>query len=452
MKLWKRVCQVFVLGLLMSLIPASAALAQTGGPPDPEISEYKTHDDLLLEIGQLVPEFGGKYVSVDGDTLHVHVLAGQEDVLDAEEVKQAIESVHLSFTDGREVSLIPAQFTMTQLHGWYTLMQDSVWAIPEVTMTDLQEAENRIDIGVHDLNARERVEAAVTALDIPSEAVAIHQAGRVTFDSHKLDSAIPGGKLEGGYQIAAQLTTSLQKLCTLGFPVERVDPDKSATTKGFITAGHCTEDTRTTPWDGGEDGIKFYQPSHNGTFIGTEVTDPYFSRDLNGCPSGRLCRFSDSAFIELESKIDLSLGKIAKPTGGGTTVSHSDSFRIVSDTNVAAVGDTVHKVGKKTGQTGGRVHSTCSKINDPESILTLLCVDKVSYWSKATDSGGPVFKITNSPNTNDVELVGIHVGRKSTADDLGGTTTFAFYSPIGSIFLDLGKSYTWKACASRFNC
>lgn len=434
----------------MSLIPASAALAQTGGPPDPGISEYKTHDDLLLEIAQLVPEFGGKYVSEDGATLHVHVLAGQEDVLDAEEVKQAIESVHPSFTDGREVSLIPAQFTMTQLHGWYTLMQDSVWAIPEVTMTDLQEAENRIDIGIDDLAAKERIEAKLTALGIPLEAIAIHRAGRVRFNNHKLDEAIPGGKLEGGYQIGGRIITSRftgTHLCTLGFPVERVDPATSATTKGFITVGHCTQDTITKPWDGGVQSTGFYQPSHSATHIGTEVTDPEVSSSLTGCPSGMKCRRTDSAFIELEPGIDFSLGKIAKPTGGGTTVSHTHSFRIVSDTSVAAVGDTVHKVGKETGQTGGRVHRTCYK-HEYWFDITVLCLDGASYAKKGGDSGGPVFRITNSPNTNDVQLVGIHTGEQRIVDDLGGTTTFAVYSPVGSIYLDLGKSYTWNACVS----
>ncbi len=64
-----------------------------GGPEGAGPAGYKTHDELLLDIGTRVPEFGGMFRSADNSILYVYVLDGQQDILNTEEVKQAIESV-----------------------------------------------------------------------------------------------------------------------------------------------------------------------------------------------------------------------------------------------------------------------------------------------------------------------------------------------------------------------
>jgi hypothetical protein len=81
------------------------------------------------------------------------------------------------------------------------------------------------------------------------------------------------------------------------------------------------------------------------------------------------------------------------------------------------------------------------------SKIVQLCQDRVSAGVAGGDSGSPVFKITNSPQTNDVTLFGILWG--------GALDGSSFtYSPINNI--QNGKSNTelgpLTTCASGFSC
>jgi hypothetical protein len=378
------------------------------------------------------------YFSKGNSVVNVYVLEGSEHILDTEEVKEAIEDVvKAGITARREIRLIPAQYSMTQLYEWYELMRPTVWAHPGIVMTDLNEGKNRIELGVESLEGVEELRDSLEDLGIPRKAVVIVQGERARYDTHTLRDNATGGDLEGGYMISRPGTVpGVALACTLGFIVER------AGQAGLITNAHCTATL------GSVDGNLFYQPDHirNRDAIGTETKDQGFKSGLPGCGSGNLCRYSDSAFIELGSEVDYNLGAIAKPTGRGqTAVDHNAKFRIVSDSWFPMMGDIVHKVGRGTGWTSGSVIQTCTAAPAiPGSFdRWFLCQTKANYGASGTDSGSPVFQITNSPNTNDVKLVGVHWGHV-----LGVPT----YSPIGNVYLDLGPSLVWNACDSAFNC
>ena len=119
-----------VLAILVLLAVMAVTFGISAGRDDDasaQIEEFKTHDDLLLDVANLVPEFGGKFISEDGDILYVHVLEGSEETLHPEHVKRAIEGSFTSrVTEGRELRLIPAKYSMHQLHEWYSEMQDVV--------------------------------------------------------------------------------------------------------------------------------------------------------------------------------------------------------------------------------------------------------------------------------------------------------------------------------------
>ena len=142
-----------------------------------------------------------------------------------------------------------------------------------------------------------------------------------------------------------------------------------------------------------------------------------------------------------------SLGKLAKPTGEwSTVVDHAETFRIVRDTSIPTVGQTVNKVGKTTGWTSGRVLETCRNrrpTNDTEDNRMLLCQHRASYPFLLGDSGSPVFRIVDSPATNDVHLAG-----------LAWAATFAgsFYSPVIKVHGELDSESVWNSCASGFGC
>ena len=305
-------------------------------------------------------------------------------------------------------------------------------------MADLREGKNRIEIGVERLDAVPALEAVLTSLNIPREAVHIAEVEREVFASHTVRERATGGEMEGGYQIARQ-TTGGDGVCTLGFNTKRDG------VKGFVTAGHCTEGN--DDWIGSEDRVRIYQPDtgNSANLIGEEMKDPPLVSTHSDCPSGDICRFSDSAFIRLKSGVDQNLGKIAKPTSiGSISVDHNSKYRIVSDSYSAVENSTVHFVGRTLGLRGGRVNNTC-KIAYYSNNRTILCQYGVVDTAMAGgDSGAPVFQITNSPNHNDVRLLGIVIAKS-------GSRSYT-YSPIGSVYNELGRSASWDSCDPSQDC
>lgn len=285
----KTVRVIAVFGLLIILALTVAAGGDTDDGASREAVKYKTHDDLLLDIGRRVPEFGGMYLAEDNSVLYVYVLDGAKSSLGIEEVKRAIDDVLKdSPTQRRELRLIPARYSMLQLYEWYAKLQSFVFTNPNVVMTDLDEGRNRIEIGVDSLEETGALEKLLASADIPRKAVVFQVRARPQLAAHSLQDRATGGAMEGGYQITGQGLFA----CTLGFNVVR------GGVAGLVTAGHCTDPTP-HDWLGGVDGTEFFQPSSgvNGTAIGEETIDPDFSSDPPLCEAGKVCRYSDAAFI-----------------------------------------------------------------------------------------------------------------------------------------------------------
>ena len=129
---------------------------------------------------------------------------------------------------------------------------------------------------------------------------------------------------------------------------------------------------------------------------------------------------------------------IARPALDSYLWNGTDVYRVTSE-EAPLVGNPVNKVGRTTGRTKGSISETCVSIPVADTDITLLCQSRASYLSNSGDSGSPVFRVTNSPSTNDVALVEIH---------WGGSGSF---SPIGGIqrSSELGALQT---CGSGFSC
>ena len=103
----------------------------------------------------------------------------------------------------------------------------------------------------------------------------------------------------------------------------------------------------------------------------------------------------------------------------------------------------VHFVGATSGLRSGTVDATCELVTYTNN-RRILCQNKVRNSHVAGgDSGVPVFRITDKPNTNDVRLLGIVIAKA-----MNGYT----YSPIGNIYYDLGSSLSWDSCDPSRNC
>jgi len=274
-----------------------------------------------------------------------------------------------------------------------------------------------LEVGVVGVNVVQAVQQRLAGLGIPLERVRIV----VTKPIHELatlrDSVRP---LVGGLQIAF-VKGGLTYLCTLGFIAV-----KGGVT-GFITNSHCTSK------EFQPDGTVHHQPLPPNP-VGAEASDP----PAFNCGGGLKCRWSDSVFDQLYSGVAASLGYIASTAGvndGSITIA---GFYLIAFKHAgnAETGTTLRKVGRTTGQTEGVVTNTCADVRPIGSRVIRLCQDIVSAGTAIVaggDSGSPVFKLADKPDTAEVEveLYGVLWGGSSDG------TTFV-YSPLTNIEKDLG--------------
>lgn len=362
-------------------------------------------DEIYADIAKDIPEFAGMYI--EKDTLYINI-ADKTDALQARShlaVEQVFEKDLLTEYD---VAYRNVKYGFQQLVNWYGPFQEAVFSIKEVTGTTIDEKNNQLKVGVKNLNKKIDIEEALSATKIPSDAVEIVQIDPFIPDITLNDMIRP---LIGGLQI-----TSSSGSCTFGFGGIR------SGTWGFVTNSHCTTNM------GQNNGTIFYQGDD---YIGTESSssDPAFFSG-GACPSGKLCRYSDSAFINKSSSDSMNVGKIAKPTASDhaepISWNGTDKFRIIGE-RPSILGEVIEKVGKTTGRTDGTVSDTCfNATSSAGSNYMILCQDIGNYSAATGDSGSVVFRVTNSPTTNDVLLLGIHWGSS------GSTRA---YSPIKKIKL-----------------
>jgi hypothetical protein len=274
-----------------------------------------------------------------------------------------------------------------------------------------------LEVGVVGVNVVQAVQQRLAGLGIPLERVRIV----VTKPIHELatlrDSVRP---LVGGLQIAF-VKGGLTYLCTLGFIAV-----KGGVT-GFITNSHCTSK------EFQPDGTVHHQPLPQNP-VGAEASDP----PAFNCGGGLKCRWSDSVFDQLYGGVAVSFGYIASTAGvndGSITIAglYLIAFKHAGN---AETGTTLRKVGRTTGQTEGVVTNTCADVRPIGSRVIRLCQDIVSGGTAIVaggDSGSPVFKLADNPDTAEVEveLYGVLWGGSSDG------TTFV-YSPLTNIEKDLG--------------
>jgi hypothetical protein len=391
--------------LFSSLLPARA---------QEQLPHVPTIDDLFTEVGNCFPAFGGLYVDPDTDTLYVWVLPGGEEHLD--QLDTAITQV---FGDERpmqrHIEPLKATYSFRQLKEWYERMSPRVLAIPGAVFTDIDDRNNRLTVAVEQTELTSAVEVELAATSVPREAVDIIQEAPPMPEQTLQDFRRP---VIGGIQIQRNVNPMS---CTLGFVALRQG------NTGIVTNSHCTN------VQGGVEGTIFFQEdlSAAANRAAMEFVDPcYFPANgcpapwLSGCPDGRRCRYSDSAFgLILTSS---TRGEIARPVFNTINWNQQDIFNITEKGNLAVVGSSLQKVGRTTGWTEGNVTRACVKVNQMNGNITLLCQNQANYASMPGDSGSPVFGLRTQGPVWTVSLLGIHWGAVPNS-----VPPISFYSPIG---------------------
>lgn len=308
-----------------------------------------------------------------------------------------------------------AAFDYARLEGWFAVLAPAALAVPGAVFADLDEASNRLRIGVEHAAALNGVRQILAARGVPATAVVLEQTEPIRYATTLRNRVRP---VLGGLQI-----NFTQFICTLGFNAIR------GGVNSFVTASHCSEK------QGGVQGTKYYQPLSTtaNSFIGTEVSDPAYVSGGAGCPSGRKCRFSDASRAAYASGVTFTRGRIEKTTGANNgSVTIGGSFSINAEGG-GVVGNTANKVGRTTGWSRGMISNTCVTVNVANTNITLLCQDLVNAKVGAGDSGSPVFL---GSGTGAVTLAGILWGSNVSG------TLFVF-SPMSGIEKELGSLTTF---------
>lgn len=393
--------------------PAEAGL-DTGNPsiaPQaalPQADSGETLDELFESLAETVPGFGGMFYDKEGN-LNVYLLDPTQWALTRATVSSVFGAERVPRTG---IRVLAGQYGFSDLKIWHDRMA-ALFELPGVVFTDIDEMNNCLSVGVEDLGIVRTLEQELDRLGIPRAAVGIEEAEPIVFSQTLRDRTRP---LQGGLQIAFSTF-----LCTLGFNAIHQGA------AGFVVNAHCT----VTP--GGVEGTVYHQPTTagGGDRIGVETADPlYFAGGV--CPVGKVCRYSDSAFAQRDAGVAAGLGLLERTTGLGA-IAVAGSYRIVGTVAFPLGGELLNKVGRTTGWTQGNVAATCVDAAVSNTNIVMLCQDVVGAGVGAGDSGSPVFRITDSPTPNDVELYGIlwggnvsgtefvfsSIGQVQWADELG---------------------------------
>jgi hypothetical protein len=294
-----------------------------------------------------------------------------------------------------------------------------VFELAGVVFTDADETRGRVVVGVLDRDVEGLIRATGARLGVAAQHIEVVETEPVFQVATLRDYTRP---VVAGVQIRFS-----DYVCSVGFNAIRNG------VFGFVTASHCSTQQGTV------DGTQYYQPVNQvpAEFIGTEIADPAYRRNISGCPRGRVCRYSDSNFVDAANDGDLLLGTIAKTTGpnNGSLEVAGTSFSILGE-GVAAVGHTANKVGRTTGWGQGVVTRTCANTGVSNSNIVLLCQTFVENNSavivQGGDSGAPVFRIDSGDN---VTLLGNLWGGNSSG-------SLFVYSPMSGIKSELGALQT----------
>ena len=420
-------------GGILAAVGACSDVSNRTGPSQPQVNptqqpaaqQASADDPVALARG--VRGFGGFFLDREGAPTVYLADAG-----DRGAAQRALAPFFAARgIDASRLRVLHADFDYARLEGWFDQASPEALSVPGAVFADLDEATNRLRIGVSNDAADAQVRRTVAALGIPAGAVIVEQASpiRPLLTLEDRIRPVPAG---------AQIDFILG-ICSLGFNAVHVATSQLS----FVTASHCT-------WaQGGTEGTIYYQHtwldfSGSDNTIGTEVDDPvYFTSRRGKCPRRRVCRYSDAARAAYSiPRSDVALGTIAMTSKVNSLATDITGSFAISTTapeygsDHFTVGGTVNKVGRTTGWTSAPVTATCVNVNVDGTAITQLCQTLAGSDAPgspvivgAGDSGSPVFLLPNGDQT--AQLGGILWGGNAEG-------TLIAFSPLKNVQSELG--------------
>ncbi len=391
------------------LLAGAAACADGGPATDPGSVLQQVPPPDVQTLTRTLPGFGGLFIDQGIPTVYLTDVGHRglaERMLDG-----------FARTRGATgIRVLAARFAYGDLDRWFQQVSTHAFEQGGVVFVDLDEASNRVLVGVERGSSHANIRSLAARLGVPAEAITVRDVDPIRFAATLRDQVRP---VVAGLQINFSLF-----VCSIGF---------NATSGGqasFVTASHCSDR------QGGVEGTEYFQPLESvaGSKIGTEVADPEYTRDLAGCPRGARCRRSDASRAAYDSSVGFTLGGIAQTTGvndGSLTI--AGTFTINGEGG-EVVGDAANKIGRTTGWTAGEITNTCVTTGVFGSNIVLICQNFVSAGVGGGDSGSDVFM--RPGGSSRVRLLGVLWGGNSAG-------TLFVYSPIANIEQELGPLTTF---------
>ncbi len=384
-----------------------------------------TPDDEFARVARAeVPGFAGFYLQNDGTPVVRLVDPAQRGA-----AQRYLAQHFIRARSGRHAGapqqpvFVQAAYDFAQLKGWSEALHPMLGR-SDVFLIDVDEAQNRVLVGVADATAIAAVRAEAARLGVPAPALHVQTQARPQVRATVRDRF---ATTVGGIQIAFS-----SYFCTLGFNARRVSTGANI----YVTNAHCTGTQYAN------DGIAIYQNTvAAGNQIGNEVAD----RGMYACAgTGTWCRRADAAYISNNGTRGVGQGGIARTawnTGGPGGLTVTGEYDIIGRyTGTLPVGSYLDKTGRTSGSTYGQVTNSCVTIG------SLRCQDISKVWSEGGDSGSPVFVYVGGSGAaeNDVRLHGVMWGGPGT----DYTTTYS--SRLSGIEQDLGALN--NLCRPGYGC
>lgn len=210
---------IALLGLYATVLAPSEAPSSGSSPqptPTSEAGNSMTLDDLLTQVGEELPGFGGFLLERVTNTppygyiVYVYML----DTTQREAVERAVKQTLGADQFAREilgVRVVQGDYYMVQLSQWYEHVRQI--NDPGLVLMDLDEGKNRLEVRVVDDAAVQRVEEKLKELPVPREAVnitIIYDSARDPVSPTEVDDPISDAELRDLETIARQKGISLQ--------------------------------------------------------------------------------------------------------------------------------------------------------------------------------------------------------------------------------------------------
>ena len=169
--MWFLILAAGMVGFAWTQWPSNDRAPSTYEDHDP--STYKDPNELLKEVSNEVPEFGGVFLSDNQSVLNIYLTENETDPATKEKALEKVEE-WFDVKPGLRLNVIKGDYSITQLFDWYALMEsEGLWDQEGVMMTDLDERQNQLYIGVVSEWDVEPVYTFLEGINIPREAVTV---------------------------------------------------------------------------------------------------------------------------------------------------------------------------------------------------------------------------------------------------------------------------------------